>query len=75
MGDRLDRLQARTEAGNGDPVLFELGVGQVGNVEITDPAESRASELSADIGFSRIGCNQEKWRRQMKILAAQREIK
>src|SRR3546814_2135313 len=63
MRNRLNRLQTRSEAGDGGLVPLEFAIRQVGDVEVSDPAECRASELGADICFSGVRCNKEKCRR------------
>src|SRR3546814_16118290 len=45
MRNRLNRLQTRSEAGDGGRVPLEFAIRQVGDVEVSDPAECRASEL------------------------------
>src|SRR3546814_7929803 len=57
MRNRLNRLQTRSEAGDGGLVPLEFAIRQVGDVEVSDPAECRASELGADICFSGVRCN------------------
>src|SRR3546814_4231269 len=47
MRNRLNRLQTRSEAGDGGLVPLEFAIRQVGDVEVSDPAECRASELGA----------------------------
>src|SRR3546814_2444263 len=66
MRNRLNTLQTRSEAGDGGLVPLEFAIRQVGDVEVSDPAECRASELGADICFSGVSCNKEKCRRYMK---------
>lgn len=57
--DRLDRLEAFAKARDGHPVRFELAVGQVAQVQLTDPTERRPGELGTDIGFAAIRRHQE----------------
>lgn len=48
-GKLLDRMQATPETGYRVPVRFELPIGQIPDVQISDPAEGRSPELGAGI--------------------------
>ena len=74
MGNRLDCLEAGTEARDRLAVPFELAIGKIGNIEIGDPAKRRTAQLGADIGLARVWRDKKQPGGGMKIIAAQCEI-